>query len=309
MKASTKISILCLKHTFQIAMICLALPGNLVAQRWLVAPEPVAAVHDAYPSISSQGRVVFQSNRIGGSRLFIVDSLEGTPRLLPTGGDQEVTAVWSPSGEQVMFASTRGDTEDIYVVNFDGTGERRLTQHAASDSHPKWSPDGRRVVFCSTRGDGENDDIFVMNIDGTDVRRLTDNGLTWDTFPSFSPDGRKILFRQLYRIRLDLGITAINSEIMLMNTDGSGLTNLSRDAWFDGWPSWSPDGRRIAFSSNRSDVYQIYVMDADGRNVQVVAPSPYVQVRPQWAPDGRWVIFNQERDGGIQLMLAPVPGH
>lgn len=269
--------------------------------------EAVAPSRDSYPHVARDGRIVFQSARLGGYKLFIMDSLGATPRLLETGGSQEVTAVWSPDGRRIVFVSTRDGNEDIYVINADGSGLRRLTTDAAYDSHPSWSPDGQRIVFCSTRGDGENDDVYLMNADGSDQRRLTNNGLTWDTFPSFSPDGNTILFRQLFRVRLDLGVTAINSEIMAMDPDGTNIRNLSRDPWFDGWPSWSPDGRQIAFSSNRSDVYQVYVMDADGSNVRALAPGDYVQVRPQWGPDGTWVIYNEERGGSITLRRAPVP--
>ena len=268
---------------------------------------PVAAARDLYPHVSRDSRIVFQSNRLGGARIFVLDSIGAEPRLLPTGGRQEVTPVWSPDGRRIAFVSTRDGNEDIYVIEADGSGERRLTTHAAYDSHPSWSPDGTRIVFCSTRGDGENDDVYVMNADGSGLRRLTDNGLTWDTFPSFSPDGRRILFRQLFRVRLDLGVTAINSEIMAMNTDGTGITNLSRDPWFDGWPSWSPDGRQVAFSSNRSDVYQIYVMNADGSNVRRLSPGDLVQVRPQWSPDGSWIVYNEERGETVSLRRAPVP--
>jgi TolB protein len=268
---------------------------------------PVSPVRDLYPHLSRDGRIVFQSNRIGGTRIFLLDSIGGTPTLLETGGTAEVTPAWSPDASRVLFVSTRDGNEDVYVINADGTGLRRLTDHPAYDSHPSWSPDGTRIVFCSTRGDGENDDIYVMNADGSELIRLTDNGLRWDTFPSFSPDGRQILFRQLVRVRLDHGVTATNSEIMRMNADGTNLVNLSRDAWFDGWPSWSPDGQWIAFSSNRTDVYQIYVMRADGSDVRRVSRSDYVEVRPQWTPDGRSLVFNRERDGDVQLRRAPAP--
>ncbi|MEX0733708.1 MAG: hypothetical protein WD944_01570 [Steroidobacteraceae bacterium] len=188
----------------------------------------------------------------------------------------------------------------------DGTEPRNLTNHPASDSHPSWSPDGRQIVFCSTRGDGENDDIYVIDVDGSNLRRLTDNGLYWDTFPSFSPDSRKILFRRLLRERMSEG-TLANSEVMVMNTDGTGVVNLTRHPWFDGWPSWSPDGRRIAFSSNRSDPYQIYVMSADGSGVTQVVNSPFTDIRPQWLPDGRGLIFNRERDGRIEMLQVSTP--
>lgn len=269
-------------------------------------PTPALPVQDAYPDVSRDSLIVFQSNRIGGSKLFVAQ-LDGSHlRQLTSGPGDDVTPVWSPDGTQVLFASSRDGNEDIWIVRADGTGLRRLTDHPTSDSHPSWSPDGRSIVFCSTRGDGENDDIYVMNLDGSGLRRLTDNGLYWDTFPSFSPDGRKILFRRLLRERSSEG-TLFNSEIMVMNTDGTEAMNLTRNAWFDGWPSWSPDGTRIAFSSNRSDAYQIYVMNADGSGVMRVVDSPYTDVRPQWLPDGRGIIFNREHDSRIEMLQVLLP--
>jgi TolB protein len=110
----------------------------------------------------------------------------------------------------------------------------------------------------------------------------------------------------LFRVRSGSELLT-NSEVFVMNSDGTGAINLSSDAWFDGWPSWSPDGRRIAFSSNRSDPYQIYVMNADGSGVVRVVESPYTDVRPQWLPDGRGLIFNREHDGRIDMLQVSLP--
>jgi len=270
------------------------------------APTPVLPVQDAYPHVSREGLVVFQSNRVGGWKLFVA-RLDGSQlRQLTSGPGEDVTPVWSPDGTHVVFASSRDGNEDIWIVRADGTGQRNLTNHPASDSHPSLSPDGQFVVFCSTRGDGDNDDIYLIKVDGSGLRRLTDNGLDWDTFPSFSPDGRQILFRRLLRVRSGEG-TLVNSEVMVMGTDGTGVVNLTRDAWFDGWPSWSPDGSRIAFSSNRSDTYQIYVMNADGSGLIRVVDSPDTDVRPQWLPDGRGLIFNREHDARIEMLQVRVP--
>ncbi|MGH8129500.1 MAG: TolB family protein [Steroidobacteraceae bacterium] len=222
-------------------------------------------------------------------------------RQLTSGPGADATPIWSPDGTRVVFASDRGGNEDVWIVRADGTDLRNLTNHPASDSHPSWSPDGRLIVFCSTRGDGENDDIYVIDTDATKLRRLTDNGLNWDTFPSFSPDGRTILFRRLLLERMSEG-TLANSEVMVMNIDGTGVVNLTRHPWFDGWPSWSPDGRRIAFSSNRSDAYQIYIMNADGSGLTRVVDSPYTDSRPQWLPDGKGLIFNREREARIEML-------
>jgi TolB protein len=274
------------------------------------APRPVAAttsifpVQDAYPHVSKDGRIVFQSKRAGGSKLFIA-KLDGSDlHELISGPGDDHTPMWSPDGKFIAFASARDGNEDVWIVGADGTGLRNLTRDfPKDDSHPAWSPDGKRIIFCSTRGDGENDDIYVMNADGTNVVRLTDNGLYWDTFPSFSPDGGKILFRRLLRIRTEEG-TGINSEIFVMNADGTGALNLSKDGFFDGWPAWSPDGRYIAFSSNREDYYQIFVMKADGSGVQQVVHSSSTDVRPKWLPDGRGLVFNRESEGRLEILRA-----
>jgi len=290
-----------------VAFSFIGAPHALAAQEAARAmPTPVLPVQDAYPHVSREGLVVFQSNRVGGWKLFVA-RLDGSElRQLTNGPGEDVTPAFSPDGAQVVFASNRGGNEDVWIIGADGTGLRNLTNHPASDSHPSWSPDDRLIAFCSTRGDGENDDVYIVNVDGSGLRRLTDNGLDWDTFPSFSPDGRTILFRRLLRERGGEG-TLTNSEVMVMNSDGTGAVNLTRHPWFDGWPSWSPDGRRIAFSSNRSDAYQIYVMNSDGSALMQVVDSPYTDVRPQWLPDGRGFIFNREHDGRIEMLQVRVP--
>ena len=297
-----------LKSSLIVAVVIVVVgPPTLAAQQTGNAvPTPASPVQDAYPHVSRDGVIVFQSNRLGGWKLFVARPDGSELRQLTSGPGEDVTPIWSPDGTQVVFASDRGGNEDVWIVRADGTGLRNLTNHPASDSHPGWSPDGRLMVFCSTRGDGENDDIYIINVDGSGLQRLTDNGIDWDTFPSFSPDGRTILFRRLLWARTSEG-TLGNSEVMVMNTDGTSAVNLTRHPWFDGWPNWSPDGRRIAFSSNRSDAYQIYVMNADGSALTRVVDSPYTDVRPQWLPDGRGLIFNREHDARIEMLQVRMP--
>lgn len=193
------------------------------------------------PSWSPDGRwVAFESDRDDGySRIYVVSSAGGSPRVVadrgtgpawspdgrriaytslgiaivkPDGtGSRQVTTdwrdagpAWSPDGRRLAFTSTRDGNAEIYVVNADGTGLRRLTTFDRVDDDPAWSPDGRRIAF-SRNTDGWGD-IFVMDADGSDRIQLTSGGTSHDLQPAWSPDGRWILYSawgELTRIRPD----------------------------------------------------------------------------------------------------------
>ena len=128
-----------------------------------------------------------------------------------------------------MVSSDRDDnkTNEIYVMNADGTGQTRLTDNTAYDWGPSWSPDGSRIAFYSVRVDGAHSDreIYVMNADGTGQTNLTNNDV-YDSDPSWSPDGRQIAFVK--------GGKA--GGIYVMNADGTEQTHLGEG----NYPSWPP---------------------------------------------------------------------
>jgi TolB protein len=138
-----------------------------------------------------------------------------------------LTAVWSPDGRQIAFVrglpvrrkfgGPVGRNHEIYVMNADGSGSRRLTHNRAYDGEPAWSPDGRKIAFHSTKTIGGNREIYVMNADGSGKRNLTRNPAR-DSRPSWSPDGRSIAFVSDRDGRL---------EAHVMNADGSGQRSLT----------------------------------------------------------------------------------
>ncbi len=104
--------------------------------------------------------------------------------------------------------------------------------------------------------------------------------------PAWSPDGRKLAFVS----RRDG-----NSEIYVINADGSGQENLTRQPASDSHPSWSPDGRKLAFVSRRDGNSEIYVMNADGSGLRNVTRTPSNDLDPAWSPDGRAIALSSRK--------------
>jgi Tol biopolymer transport system component len=216
-------------------------------------------------------------------------------------------------GGVIAFVSKRDGNFAIYVMNADGSDQRRLTYNDAGDWAPAWSPDGTQLAFSSER-DG-NMEIYVMDLsdrigarateqDPPDQQRLTYREADdWD--PDWSPDGTRIVF---HSERGDGGF-----DIWLMNTDGSDTRRLTSTAYDEIHLAWSPDGSRFAFESTRDGNYQIYVMAADSR-----APGSLDQQRltshvagnrfPDWSPDGSQIAFTSMRDGNYEIYVMNADG-
>jgi len=198
---------------------------------------------------------------------------------------------WSPDGTRIAFVSVRnGDAADVYVMNADGTGERRLTDHPAVDTDPAWSPDGARIAFSSER-DG-NAEIYAMNADGSGVTRLTTNS-TPDGHPAWSPDGRRLAFAGTQCD--DRGSSYCFPTIFVAGPTGPPVAvGLGQD------PAWSPDGRKIAVTGFMCDFYYYYydptcslsglgilVPFTDGRAGSHEAWDPQLTVGPHGKPTWR----------------------
>ncbi len=267
----------------------------------------ITNIENAYPSWSPDGsRLVFQSNRSGHWVLYTMNADGSDVAALTEDQFRSAGPGWSPDGTLILYVSNNEDEwEDLWVVRPDGTGKRNVTNTpSVNESHPHWGPAGRRIIFNATTDvtvEG-NEEVYEMNLAGSDLRKLTTYD-GWDTYASVSPDGARIVWRRV----LTTGESwreGWNSEIFVMNRDGTAIGNLSRHPSFDGYPTWSPDGAHILFSSDRSGTLQLYVMDADGTNVQRLIESSGEDVRPSWSPDGTRIAFNRDRDGSIEILIA-----
>ena len=185
-------------------------------------------------------------------------AINGLTNLTNSIGEDNLPA-WSPDGSKVSFTSNRDGTGDIYVMNSDGSGVKRLTSSDTPEYTSKWSPDGTKIAFDSDR-DG-NREIYIMNTDGSDQRRLTFNATSDNGPVSFSPDGMRLAYA---RNASENGGGVYNFDIFVMNSDGSDVRQLTTDPEFDAEPLWSPDGSTIYFTSGRKSSFEVFAIGADG---------------------------------------------
>ena len=230
---------------------------------------------DVDPDISTNGRdIVFTSNRNGNNEIYIVGSAGGTPVNLTNNSANDGWARWAPDGEHIVFHSNRDGNFELYAMNSDGTGQMRLTNYPGVDQYPEWSPDGQEIAFrrdidiyvldvvggqtrrltdapplnqmpswspngkelafMSSRAGYIS--VFVMNADGSDPRNLTPKGpgdleSDWiSRAPSWSTNGRHIYFMS------SRPSTGLDTEIFIMNLDGTGATRMTHSIGMDGSP-------------------------------------------------------------------------
>lgn len=209
---------------------------------------------------------------------------------------------------------------EIYSARADGSDLRPLTSNGAYNAEATVSGDGKRIIFTSTR-DGDIE-LYSMKVDGSDVRRLT-NRVGYDGGAWYSPDGTKIIWRAAYPV------TAADSadyhgllaqrlvrpskvELWIADADGSNARQISRLGGANFAPVFTPDGKKIIFSSNyenpRSGAFDLYLINPDGSGLEKVTTHPDFDSFPMFNSDGTKLVWasnrNQKQAGETNLFIA-----
>jgi TolB protein len=284
--------------------------------------------------------IVYQGYPVGYPfyQIYVQKLDEKTPRLISTGRGRTTCAFFTPDQKQILFASGHTDPQidetelkardeaapggrrryqwdfdphmDLYVVNFNGTGMKRLTDTPGYDAEGSFSPDGKQIVFTSMR-DGDAD-LYVMNADGSNVRQLT-NQPGYDGGPFFSPDANWVIYRSDRQKEHMLQLHAISVD---GKTDVQLTDNLDEVNWC---PYFHPSGKYLIWA--RADYsrgpmaahFNLFTMDIEmtpttfrGGKVQQITHSTAADILPVYSPDGTKLMWTstRTRDGSSQLWVA-----
>jgi hypothetical protein len=242
------------------------------------------------------------------STLVPTDTPSPTSTPVPT--DTPLPPTSAPTPVQLpgrlVFHRNPGSHElsdnEIYVYDIQSGYTTRLSNNASNDWIPRWSPDGKRIAFTSNRENDnpQNYDVWVMNADGSYPQRYIATS-AWDEYSAWSP---------LDNGEIAIATTADNNSEIHVGT-GSSLRRLTYNAIRDEWPTWSPDGKRIAHSNYQFDKGDIYVTNVATGATEWLYGTEGDDNQPAWSPDGGWIVFVQrsnDKDAFGRLVLISADG-
>lgn len=197
----------------------------------------------------------------------------------------------------VAFYSDRDgqNLKELYLMDYDGRNQRRISNHQTLSLAPDWHPSNDRIAYISYVEGPPG--IFQVDLATGQKTPLVIDG-TMNSSPAYSPDGSRIAFSRSL---------SGNPEVFVAHSDGTGLRRLTNSPGIDTNPSWNPKGRQLAFTSSRSGRPQIYVMSSEGSDLRRVTFEGSYNDGAVWTPDGSRILYSSRRDrSSFSLALTDI---
>lgn len=209
--------------------------------------------------------------------------------------------------EVIVSYAQAGSKLQLYRVKADGSSRHPITDGKYDCMMPAWSPNGRKVVYVRHSDKGLN--LWLCDPDGNHHKPLTQSGA--NRVPSWLPDSRHVVWMVSTPSKHNQD-PAANSQLRIMNTETMESRPLFSDTqqikYSNAMPAISPDGKKVAFVSNRSGNFRIWLSNLDGSNAKLISPMPtenhktlnlpIEQKVPSWSPDGKWIAHWQ----GVEMI-------
>lgn len=212
----------------------------------------------------------------GPGSVWTMDGDGSHQRQLTTGIDAR-DPVWNPDGTRIAFTFVDATGFHVWSMRASDGGDRRpITSGPTNDFEPAWSPDGTRIAFTRGLEQGDPGDINVIDLNTGAITVLAASA-EYDHQVAWSADGTRLVFERDFES---------SSSIFMMNADGSAVTRLTTGPFFDVGPTFSPDGRYIAFGSDRAGTFlhDLWAMRTDGSQLRRILKYPYSEAFPDWQP-------------------------
>ena len=264
-----------------------------------------ASVHLLFAKAPTTSKILFTSTRDGGQRDVYIMNPDGTEQVnLTQHRAEDLSAVWSPTGEKILFVSDRGGVRDLYVMTPDGSNVRRVFKFKVEEwrTDPTWSPDGKQFAYESINWGRLEITLHIATFGEQESEFFVEG-----SFPAWSPDGTEIACTVGSRLTLINVRTGAQKQLLPKNVES-----------FQRFPSWSAAGDKLAFAWNKhplpppdadrnvhaewKDKITIYIINRNGTGLQqlIEEAGPYAQY-PALSPDGNEVLYTQEINGDFQI--------
>jgi eukaryotic-like serine/threonine-protein kinase len=263
------------------------------------------------PAYSPDGeRIAVDASWVGPRRIWTLDREGHNPQQITTDTSEEVGHVapaWSPDGRKIVFQSLARTKFDIRVVNLESKQMNWITNDFLTNIRPAWSSSGKFIYFSSYRSGGINVWRVPIDRDGLvhgALQQVT-TGAGQDVEVAVSRDGTRLAYATL-RQNADLWKLPVSPQTGLPSGSPEAVISTTRE---DSRGAWSPDGKMIAFNSDRAGDMNIWLLSTTDGETRQLTHGPGGDFQPNWSPDGKNIVFFSSRSGSPNIWEVSVAGN
>ena len=248
--------------------------------------------------LSPDGTRLAFARTVAGKSAIWVSGVDGSNQVQLSHGVWDFDPWWSPDGRWIAYHSESPDF-DVFVVSVDGGEPRQVTSGPAVDRPRGWLRDGSAVIITRT---GQGDEVtMVAPVNGDPPRRLGPQ-MAGDQHVALSPDESRLAF--------DVHQGGGNATVWVQDVNGGEPRQLTTENLENASVPymWSPDGRFLAYTSQRTGTRDIYIADVTSGESRQLTSDVRDDYQARWSPDGTWIAFLSDRGGQTDLWVVPAAG-